>query len=845
MAADGARGDALVTYRAKRRFDRTPEPAGGAGRSAGNLYTIQKHAARRLHYDLRLEVDGVLKSWAVTRGPSLDPAEKRLAVRTEDHPLDYAAFEGRIPEGNYGAGTVLLWDRGSWEPLGDPREGLKNGKLVFRLDGERLRGRWALIRMKGRKPERRENWLLIKENDPESDREKDVTALDASVLSGRKMQQIAAAPEAVWTGGGEVRRGKKASDAEPRAARKRRGTGKMPGFVEPALATLVDDVPEGEKWLFEVKFDGYRAVAAAAGDAVRISTRNGLDWTSRFSGIADALHRLDLDGVLLDGEIVAVDPDGRTSFSQLQDVLKGGRGQLSYFVFDLLAERGKSLRTRPLTERKARLAALLKDTGRSGPVFFTDHITGDGAEMLATLCRTGFEGIIAKRADAPYRSGRGRAWLKIKCSRDQEFVIVGWSPSTRDRPFSSLLLAVREKGGFRYAGRVGTGFSERDMAAMAERLKGLSRKTPPVTGEVPRAVARQARWVKPELVAQVAFAEFTSDGLVRQGRFLGLREDKPPESVGRDIPQSVKEAEEMVENDDVTVAGIRLSHPDRVLYPQQGVTKRDLATYFEAVASAMLPHLAGRLVSLVRCPQGSAKKCFFQRHGGAGLPDQVHRLAVRERDGDEAEYLHVEDAAGLVAAAQMGVLELHLWGSRIDDIERPDRLVFDLDPDSAVDFGTVKQAAVHIRDVLDALGLKSFALLTGGKGIHVVAPLVRRHEWPTVKAFAGSVAARVADDDPANFVATMTKAKRKGRIFIDYFRNDRGSTAIAPYSPRAREGAPLAWPVEWEALASVRAANQFRLGEVDTRSAKGWPGYGKTRQGLKAASLRALGVQAD
>jgi bifunctional non-homologous end joining protein LigD len=550
--------------------------------------------------------------------------------------------------------------------------------------------------------------------------------------------------------------------------------------------------------------------------------------------------------VLFDGEVVSVDDAGRSSFSALQRTLKGEGGNLSYFVFDLLAEAGRSLRSLPLIERKKRLRALLKDVGRSGPIFFTDHVVGDGAKMLEALCQAGYEGIIAKRADLSYRSGRGRAWLKIKCGRDQEFVIVGSSPSTRGRPFSSLLLAVNEKDKLRYAGRVGSGFSDGDLTRLDERLNRLSRKTPPVTGEIPPEVARQARWVKPEMVAMIAFAEFTGDGLVRQGRFLGLREDKPAASVRLETPQPIKEAAAMAKDgDDERVGGVRLTHPEKVLFGPQGITKRDLAKYLEAAAPHMLPHVAGRLASLVRCPQGRARKCFFQRHGSAGFPEQFRLLAVREKDRGKNDYLYLEDTAGLIAAAQVGVLELHIWGSRVDDIERPDRLVFDLDPDPAVDFEKVKEAALHMRDVLGALGLESFALLTGGKGIHVVVPLVRRHGWPTIKAFAKSVADRVVEDGPDHYVATMSKAKRKGRIFIDHFRNERGATAIAPFSPRAREGAPLAWPVAWRALASIRAASQFRLGEADPRSADGWGRYGKVHQTLKVASLRALGVETE
>lgn len=838
------RPDALATYRAKRRFDRTPEPSGRRNRRQGRLYTIQKHAARRLHYDLRLELDGVLKSWAVTKGPSLDPSVKRLAVRTEDHPVDYATFEGRIPPGNYGAGTVLLWDRGTWEPVEDPHRGLERGKLVFELHGKRLKGRWALVRMRhGR--ERRENWLLIKERDNAVDRALDVTAENTtSVASGREIEQIAAAPEALWERAGS--RALRATGAQTthnrRTTTKRRS--RLPRFVEPTLATLVDEVPQGDRWLFEVKFDGYRALAAVADEDVRIYTRNGLDWTRRYPAIANSLAALSLPGVLLDGEIVVIDDRGRSDFGALQNALKGEDRGMSYFVFDLLEEEGKSLRTKPLVERKKRLKTLLGDSGRRGPIFYTDHVERHGGRVLSTLCDTGFEGVIAKRTDAPYRSGRGRSWLKIKCGHEQEFVVLGWSPSSRSRPFSSLLLGVHENGELRYAGRVGAGFSAKDLATLSKRFRPTDRMA--ASGDVPRSIARKARWVRPELVVQIEFAGFTRDGLVRQGRFVGLREDKEVAAVVRETPKPIREDTETSKRGSAAPhRGVHLTHPDKVLFPQQGITKRDLAAYVDAVADRMLPHVAGRLVTLVRCPEGGAGECFFQRHGGRGLAKQFHELRIPERgERKTRQYLYIEDRDGLLAAVQMGVLELHIWGSRIDDVEKPDRIVFDLDPDPSLGFEDVKQGAHRLRDVLAALDLQSFALLTGGKGVHVVVPIQRRHEWPVVKDFARSVAERIVEDEPDRYVATMSKAKREGRVFIDYFRNDRTATAIAPYSTRKHAGAPVAWPVTWRELDGIAAANAVTVQSAAGRLRKAdpWKDYFEIRQGLKASVLRALGL---
>lgn len=828
----------LDTYHAKRRFDETPEPKGRMLRRKGKGYAIQMHDARRLHYDLRLELDGVLKSWAITKGPSLDPSDKRLAVRTEDHPVDYIAFEGIIPEGHYGAGTVLLWDRGEWEPIGDPHEGLEKGKLEFNLYGERLKGRWALVRFKGKHDPKRENWLLIKERDEEATEDEDpVGEYETSVVTGKDAEEVARHPRRQWPSG-------KKDDGKTVRAKRGKSTAKRPRFMKPALATLVDSLPAGSDWLFEMKFDGYRALAAASGGDVRIYTRGGLDWTDRFVPIRDAIAALDLDGVLLDGEIVVVDSNGRSDFSALQAALKGKGGALSYFAFDLLTAKGRDLRKAPLSERKAKLKKLLGPAGKKGPIFYTDHIESDGGRMFDALCDRGFEGVIAKRASHPYRSGRSKSWLKIKCQREQEFVIAGWSPSERKRSFSSLLLAVREAGELRYAGRVGTGFSGDELDRLSQKFKSLARKTPPLKGEVPAAIRRKAQWLKPELVAQVAFAEFTRDGSVRHARYLGLREDKKAETVVREKATPVEEVEDMpAETESGEVHGVRISHPGRILFPEQGITKIELARYLETAADWMLPYLENRLVSLVRCPEGRQKQCFFQRHAGAGLGEGFRELDVKGTKERE-KYLYITGTKGLVSAAQMGVLEFHIWGSRIDDIERPDRLVFDLDPGPDVPFTEVKNAAGEIRDVLDALGLRSFPMLTGGKGIHVVAPLVRRREWPVVKAFAAAIAKRMADEMPERYVAKMTKSSRKGRIFIDYFRNDRTSTAIAPYSPRARAGAPVAWPLSWNDLGKTKAANEITVKNAFAKERPDpWEEYRKLRQTLTASALRALDVE--
>ncbi|MCX5515325.1 DNA ligase D [Kaistia algarum] len=834
----------LSVYRQKRDFSKTSEPGGDSAGTPGHRFVVQKHDATRLHYDFRLELDGVLKSWAVTRGPSLDPSEKRLAVRTEDHPVDYAAFEGVIPEGQYGAGTVIVWDHGDWEPVGDPHEGLADGKLTFLLYGERMKGEWALIRMRGGKSRadaKRENWLLIKADDAEANREADILDAVTSVNSGRDLAKVtedAKHGDAAIYGKPTKRPGKPAAaQAIPSRSRK----ANLPDFVEPQLCALVEDVPKGDDWLYEIKFDGYRAIVAADGDAVRISTRNGLDWTDRFAPLARAVGSLGLSSVLIDGEIVVLDNNGVSDFGALQNAIEEGGGRPVLFAFDFLVENGQSIADRPLTERKARLAALLKAAPKQDRVFFSDHVEGDGAAMLGSLCEKGFEGIIAKRADAPYRPGR-RDWLKIKCGHQQEFVIAGTSPSTRGRPFASLLLGVQEKDGLRYAGRVGSGLSGAELDRLEASFAKLQRKTSPFVGEVPREIARDARWLKPELVAEIAFAGWTRDNLVRQGRFLALRSDKAADKIVIEKPAKIA-TKDKTEERETPPMNVRLTHPERVLYPDENITKADLAAYLQAVGPKMLPHVERRILSLVRCPDGAEKACFFQKHASRGMPEAFHEIPVSEKDGGKEDYLYVDTVDGLVSAAQIGGLELHIWGSHIDTIEQPDRIVFDFDPDESVAFEEVRQAAVTMREALDALGLKSFPLLTGGKGIHVVVPILPEMEWPAVKGFARALAEHFATNEPNRYVATMSKARRKGKIFIDHFRNERGSTAIAPFSPRARAGAPVAWPVAWDALPGFKAANAVTIANHEQQDTDGWKGYFDVRQKLTATMLKALGVK--
>ncbi|SEM96257.1 ATP-dependent DNA ligase LigD phosphoesterase module /ATP-dependent DNA ligase LigD polymerase module [Sphingomonas gellani] len=812
--------DPLARYNAKRDFAKTAEPRGDFAPGNGHSFMVQKHDATRLHWDFRLEVDGVLKSWAVTRGPSLDPDEKRLAVRTEDHPLSYATFEGTIPKGQYGGGTVMLWDRGSWAPVpGKSAKDIEKGHLHFTLDGERMKGEWLLIRLKPRGKEKNENWLLRKIDDAEAGAT-DLLTEEAltSVSTGRTMQEIADGapiPEQPSTK-------PKAKTGAPRRGK----AAPAPAFRPPQLCTLVDAVPSGSQWLHEVKYDGYRALIAVGGTGkgrqARVFTRSGLDWTDKFATIADAAAALPVGSALIDGEIVAF-KDGRPDFSTLKDAIGSG-GAMTLFAFDLLELDGEELTALPNVARKERLRPLLAD---ADPVIqFAEHVLGSGEQLFDAMCAEGLEGVVSKLADAPYKGDRSRAWLKTKCIQRQEFVIVGWLPSDKKRGFRSLLLGVNEDGALRYAGKVGTGFDAAMMDALRDRMDALARTKPTV--EAPKAAVRGARWIAPDLVAEVAFAEVTPDGVLRHSSFIGLREDKPANSV------VAERAEQVVA--DAPAIHVKVSNRDREIFPESTVTKGELADYYAAVAPLMLPWVAERPISLVRCPQGRGKKCFFQKHDAGSFGEHVHQVPVLEKDGATENYLYVSDADGLVACVQMGSIEVHGWGSTVAQLEKPDRLVFDLDPDEDLDFADTRGAAEHLQGLLGDLGLVSFPLLSGGKGVHVVVPLTPEAEWPAVRDFAERFARALEQADPARFVANMAKAKRKGRIFVDYLRNGRGSTAIMPYSARARAGAPVAVPVSWAELRDMRDAHPFCVRDaaklIERATGRGLHGWGVADQVL-------------
>ena len=799
----------LDAYSKKRDFDVTPEPKAELVEAGGDRlsFVVQKHDASRLHFDFRLEWAGVLLSWAVTRGPSGDPSEKRLAVRTEDHPVSYGSFEGTIPKDNYGGGIVMLWDTGWWEPLHDPEEGLKAGKLHFRLHGARMKGGWALVRMRGRAGEKRENWLLIKERDEFASRSADALTNrhKTSVVSGRAMRAIA-------------------QDKAP--ATPARHTKPLPRFRNVQLATLRDAPPEGEGWQHEAKFDGYRCVIAVGEGGVRLYSRNGKDWSDRFGALCEPAAALSCNSALIDGEVIA--GGGGGDFSTLQQALKDG-DPLTFYGFDCLALDGEDLTGKPLSARRKALERLFDGLPPRGPLRLSPVIEGEGAAALDTMCRAGGEGIVSKRIDAPYRGDRSTAWIKSKCTRRAEFVVAGWSPSDkRGRPFASLILGSFERGALVYRGRVGSGFDEDDFKTLQSALKPLARKTHPFAGELP-AETKGAHWVTPKLVIEVEYTEFTSEGRIRHGVYKGLREDKEATDV------SAKAEAKTDTGGDRTIGGVRVSSSGRVVYPGAGVTKGEVAEHYERVAERMLSHAGNRPLSLLRCPDGVAGECFFQKHAGKGFPAGVKSMPIEEKDGGTEDYMYVSSPQGLIGAAQMGALEFHIWGAARDRIERPDRMVFDLDPDEGLGFAKVVKAAQEVRDGLEAMGLDSAPMVTGGKGVHVIVPLRRIAGWDTVKFFARTFAQVLEDRAPDRYTATMSKAKRKGRVFVDWLRNERGATAVAPYSLRARPGAAVAVPVSWEELAKLTRADGFHIGDMGDRLSRPCP--------LDAAEARGIGTE--
>lgn len=880
---------ALDQYQKKRDFRKTPEPQATPAKSGRKLsYVVQKHDASHLHYDFRLELDGVLKSWAVPKGPSLDPAVKRLAVQVEDHPLEYRHFEGEIPAGEYGAGHVIVWDQGRWIPQGDPQQGWRDGHLKFRLEGTKLSGNWALVRMGAPKAEK-ENWLLIKERDAEaaSNADGDITELrPESVLAGtatrrkEKKRSVAdsANPRQPDKSSKAAAKASSRMTAKPAPKEGRKST--MPAQIAPQLATLTAEAPAGDDWLAEIKFDGYRALCRIEHGEARLLTRAGHDWSGKWPAITAAAARLPVAQAWLDGEVVAIGPDGAMSFQLLQNMTHAGddasaQGQFAYYVFDLLYLDGHDLRQQPLLERK-RLLQVLLGTGAGGPLRYSDHVRGNTAEVFSHACMHGLEGIIAKQGQAAYVSTRSRSWLKIKCHQRQEFVIGGYTdPAGQREKFGALLLGVHDADGqLRYAGKVGTGFDVKTLHTVARAFPRLASQQPPFVDPPKGAAAAGAHWLRPQLVAEVQFAAWTHGGAVRHASFVGLRNDKPASEIIREQAVSLptqatpsvsvpaqaaqpplqtpraargssrpRHAGKAGAERSVTLDGITLTHPSRLLFPQAGITKLDLARYYHDIADWILPHLAQRPLTLVRCPQGAGAQCFFQKHASATTAADIPTVAIPGGSG-EAPYMMANSLPALLALVQMGVLELHTWGARAGALERPDRIIFDLDPAPDVPWTEVIVAAQLIHARMDQIGLRSFVKTTGGKGLHVVIPLYADKSWDQIKEFSRAVPEQLADAFPDRFTAQMAKNRRVGKIFIDYLRNAAEATAVVAYSTRARDGAPVSTPLAWDELAPELRSDSFNLHNIPARlktlKQDPWADYFSSRQRLTAKIQRLL-----
>jgi bifunctional non-homologous end joining protein LigD len=837
---------ALEHYNRKRDFARTPEPRGEAKNANGFSFVVQKHAARRLHYDFRLELDGVLLSWAVPKGPSLDPGVKRLAVQTEDHPIEYGSFEGVIPKGEYGGGSVLVWDRGRWIPEGDARESYRRGRLTFTLEGEKLHGRFHLVRTRGQGAKNdAKSWLLIKSGDEVAERGSDTKLVDeqpASVLSGRTLPQIERDPDRVWHS--KVEASEPAAHIPDAAAHARARKAALPGFVEPQLATLVQAAPEGDDWLHELKLDGYRILVRIDRGKVRLLTRRGHDWSARMPSVQRVFAALPFSRALIDGELCVLREDGASDFQRLQNSLQAGRDEAcTYFAFDLLHFEGADLRALPLLERKALLREALSAVGaREGRVRYNDHVQGGGPRFFAHACKLGVEGVVSKRADAAYSSGRSRAWLKIKCVAREEFVIGGYTqPAGARSHFGALLLGSYDaRGALHYAGKVGTGFTQQSLSELHAQLARIEQKAPAFVDPPRGAEARGVHWLRPELVAEVQYAERTAEGFVRHASFQGLRNDKAAEEVHAEQPVA-EPANVAKPRSAAATHAPRLTNPKRVLYPEQNITKLDLARYYLQVAPYILPHVERRPLTLVRCPEGYAKGCFFQKHPGRGVPRAIGRVRIEEKRA-ALDYMTIASAEGLVGLVQLGALEIHTWGSRTETLECPDQLVFDLDPDEGLAWARMIEAAQRVRERLADLGLTGFLKTTGGKGLHIVVPIEPRTKWDGAKQFSKALVESIVRDEPRKYLATMSKEKRKGKVFLDYLRNGRGATAVAAYSTRARAGATVSAPLAWEELTPDLRPDRYTLQNMPQRlaalGADPWREFARARRPIGAAMLR-------
>ena len=809
----------LNEYNRKRDFEKTAEPVGEAAKSEGGLrFVIQHHMARNDHYDFRLQWRGALLSWAVPKGPSFNTRDKRLAIQVENHPLDYRNFEGTIPKGEYGGGTVMLWDEGTWEPQGDVEEGLEKGALKFLLQGQRLKGKWALARLKAKEGETKDNWLLLKEKDSYAKASGGISEFTTSVRTGRTMEEI-----------GE--------GAEDKSV-------KNPfGMADVQLAKLVDKIPGGDDWLYELKYDGYRILAYIEGSKASLLTRNGNDYTDRFQSVASALVTLAAGrAMVLDGEMTVTDEGGKTDFQALQSYLKNpARQPLTYIVFDLLALDGKDLRADPLIKRKEALEALMKDAPKN--LWYSRHVAGGGKESFAAACKLGMEGIVGKKKDSPYSGTRNGDWIKLKCDNRQEFVIGGYSRTDKKTTgVSALLLGVYEGEDFIYAGRAGTGLGEADAKELERKFAGLARTAAPFKKPPKRRANEVITWVEPKLIAEIKFAEWTKEHLLRQASFKGLRTDKDPKAVKMERPGAKKpdisgkggegKPVKTVKNE-LVVAGVKITHPDKVLFETPKITKEDVIRYYEKVSSRMLPYVSHRILSIVRCPKGITGTCFYKKHPGQDGKGMV-TIPVLSSDGGTEDYFYIEDLSGLISQAQLGTIEFHTWGSRADALEKPDFMVFDLDPDEGMELLQVRRGAQDLKEILEELSLVSYLKTSGGKGYHVVVPLTPAVSWDAFHDFAKRVAEVMEQKWPDRYTSNVRKAKRTDKIFIDWIRNGRGATSIAPYSLRAREGAKVSMPIAWDELDKV-APNGVDMSDALRRVefANPWKGFFEVAQQLK------------
>ena len=842
--------DRLSGYRRKRDFAATPEPSAGHARATGKSsaahFVVHLHHARSRHFDFRLQVGDSLRSWAVPKGPSLDPRHKRLAVQVEDHPLKYGQFEGQIPRGQYGAGQVWIWDEGDWSPEGDPQKALKSGHLRFTLHGHRLHGAWSLIRtrLSGKQPQ----WLLIKSHDE----------------AERRGDEADDVPLSVWSGNGgttqsELQRTPHSRRKSSRAARSRsrpkaaRSSTRLPARIDLQLARLVEAAPDGKEWLHEIKFDGYRILIWREGQTVRITSRGEQDWSAKLPATADATRRLSCDSCILDGELVTLDEEGRSRFGQLQRVFgqSDGEKKMRAMIFDVLWLDGQDLRHEPQLERKNALGTLLRKA--AAPLHLTEYVIGNGAASVQAACEHGLEGIVSKKADAAYAGGRGGAWLKTKCVQSDEYAIVGYTrgQGARERLGSLLLASPAGDGRWRYRGRVGTGLPERTIGNLLKRLKRAAE--PPKLEHAPqRAQLRGATpiWVAPQNVVEVEFRGYTEDGLLRQGSLKGLREDrkvqslKPSQRDKAQVRSPVRPASKAADAARrkpakprvaaaLEVAQVRLTHPERILFKDPRITKEELATFYRDIAGFILPGLINRPQMLLRCPDGADGECFFQKHIGRSFPKAVHEVADK---ASRQKWIYIDDLAGLLSLVQMNALEYHVWGCTVEDLEHADRIVMDLDPGEGVAWKHMIEAAHTLREQLSARKLESFVRTSGGKGLHVVIPLNPAADWDAVGSFARALADGLAATQPERYLAVNSKAKRPGKIFIDYLRNGRGSTAVCSYSLRNRAGAPIATPLTWDELPKVRGGDQFRFDNIRRRlsrlSADPWTGIERVKQAL-------------